>query len=57
MNLHGITKNDDGTWNAWVNMADGFAETIEGLYDFASALAWTHMHNAAHCTTGRYFRY
>lgn len=55
MNLHTITQREDGLWNASVQFADGFAETIEGLYDFGDALAWTQMHNAYHCTTGRHF--
>lgn len=56
MNLHKITPQPDGTYSASVEMEDGFSETIHGLYDFDSALRWTHMHNAFHCTTGRHFQ-
>ena len=54
MNIHQITQQSDGTFSATVTFSDGFTEDIEGLYDFESALAWTHMHNAAHATTGRW---
>lgn len=54
MNLHTITQNAAGTWDASVSFEDGYTESITDLYDFDSALAWTHMLNAYHCTTGRY---
>lgn len=44
MNLTVITTRPDGKVDATITLADGFAESIEGLYDIDDALAWSHMH-------------
>jgi hypothetical protein len=44
VNLVIITENADGTVNASVQMANGFAESIEGLHDVDTALDYGRMH-------------
>lgn len=43
MNLTVITPTPEG-FDVTVTLADGFTETIEGLYDLDSAIAFSHMH-------------
>lgn len=43
-NIVTITRNADGTVNASVEMANGFSESIEGLYDVDTALDYGRMH-------------
>lgn len=38
----------DGRFDATVTLANGFTESIEGLYDWDSAHAWTMMHFSYH---------
>jgi hypothetical protein len=43
VNLMTVTEGDGG-WNASVAFANGFTESIEGLYDRDDALAYVNMH-------------
>lgn len=48
LNVYTITPTPEG-WDATITQPRcRTTESIEGLYDFESALAWTHMHAARH---------